>query len=157
MAFEHEGLWHVSFKHRDAPVKWIPLRDPPYYAADTVVAVSPLLTAAEPVTVTSRAVRPGSVEVEIRDENDRPVPRAVAALGTIAFGETTLCGSADERGVVRFDGVPPWNYKVWAHVPASIASSWAAGTSRSPAKSNCATGSRSPPSPSESGPTPICT
>jgi hypothetical protein len=71
-AFVSPGLWHVSFRYRDSPVHWIPVRESPYYEAAAVVAVSPLLEKRPPTPLTAQHHEPGALIVQLQDVNGRP-------------------------------------------------------------------------------------
>jgi hypothetical protein len=54
---------------------------------------------------------PGTIEVELRDDNDKPIPKGLVTLSiinnSIAKGESKkkVLGTASEAGVARFDGL----------------------------------------------------
>jgi hypothetical protein len=112
--FEAPGLWHVSFRYRDSPVRWSPLRETPYYEAAGVIAVSPLLEKHAPTPLTARHHEPGALIVQLEDVNGRPARGAVLIDGH--FSQPAFAGSTDDRGVVRFDGVQVWKHDVEAHL-----------------------------------------
>ena len=60
------GLWHVEFRYRESPVKWLPISEP-CWAAPAVVAASPLLDLKQPVPMCAMRFEPGTIVAEVRD------------------------------------------------------------------------------------------
>ncbi|QEH35295.1 Nickel uptake substrate-specific transmembrane region [Aquisphaera giovannonii] len=98
--FESAGLWTIVVRFRDAPVNSFPIDEPPYYEAEAQVPLSPSLGASGPIRLVGarREPRSASLLVRLLDADGRPARGAVEFAGAI--------GSTDERGEIRFEGLP---------------------------------------------------
>ena len=106
---EGAGLWYLSLKHCDMPIRWFPVESPPYDEAKAVVAVSPLLRSQRPARLTLLHVVPAKATVKLLDAAGKPV-RGTVEIGR--FGDPVMIGSTDAGGSVRFEGLRNWKCPV---------------------------------------------
>lgn len=112
--FNGPGLVRVSAQYHHGPSRSFPLT-PPFFAADAVVAASPLLAVREPPAVTAVWQEPAVVEVDVRDATGRPTPATVTVgsgvgtpfevASTGPTGHVTLAG-VRQRADFRVAGRP---------------------------------------------------
>ena len=117
-SFDSAGLWTVVVRFRDAPVHSFPIREAPYDEAEAQVPVSPALGAVEPIRLVGvrRERQAGSLLVRLLDADGRPARGAVGFDGSI--------GSTDERGEIRFQGLPEGKFFVAGHLDGPSPPPW---------------------------------
>jgi hypothetical protein len=112
------GLWQATLKYRDTPVRWVPIGDAPYYEAQAVLAVSPLVGADKTAVLTAVRNEPGSVVVQLQDAHGGPMPGYVLANSAF-FYRNGFCGSTDKNGELRLEGIQAWKHELEAYAASS--------------------------------------
>ncbi len=103
------GLWHEEIRYWDGDPKWHRSCEN-YYAAAGVVAASPALAALkEPVRLTATRFVPGSLVVELKDADGKPM------RGVVELEYNKLIASTDATGRVEFNALKDWKYTVCPH------------------------------------------
>ena len=117
-SFDSAGLWTVVVRFRDAPINTFPIQEPPYDEAEAQVPVSPALGAVEPIRLVGvrRERQAGSLLVRLLDADGRPARGVVGFDGSI--------GSTDERGEIRFEGLPGRKSFVAGHLDGPTPPPW---------------------------------
>ena len=111
---DSSGLWCVSFKYLDTPVKSIPIQSPPYHEAVGVIAASGLLKPKSPAPFTAVNVEPAKVTVMLVDEAGKPLQGTVKIGGLV--GDPTVSGTTGSDGVMQFNIPRTWHYQVRATI-----------------------------------------
>ncbi|SIO61110.1 Carboxypeptidase regulatory-like domain-containing protein [Singulisphaera sp. GP187] len=117
-SFESAGLWTVVVRFRDAPINSFPIHEAPYDEAEALVPVSPTLGAVEPIRLVGvrRERQTGSLLVRLLDVDGRPARGVVGFDGSIS--------STDERGEIRFKGLPGRKLFVAGHLNGPTPPPW---------------------------------
>src|SRR5262249_28598780 len=108
------GLWNVRFRFRDTPATFVPLRPTPLFEAAGVVAITPALAGFPVPVFTARRREPGALTVQLQDAAGRPAQGYVVAR--LGYSGPAFAGATDDRGTVRFDGLPDSTYELTAYL-----------------------------------------
>jgi hypothetical protein len=109
-AADAAGLWYFEATYRDSESR-LSLSDLPYNRAKCMIAVSSLIKTLPTATATARRFEGGSLEVEVKDINGKPIHAAVL-LDNENLNQSCLAGATDASGSIKFESLFPWEHSI---------------------------------------------